>query len=195
MALTTYAGLQTAVAQYLHRSDLGAVIPDCITLAEERMNRVLRVRQMETALADTAIADGIVATPADTLAVKTLWVVGFEKSPLLSSSFEFIKSRGAEGVPAYFAWQGDSFHFDGSGTVAGVLYAKIPALSESDTSNWLLAAHPSAYLNGTLLEAAIYLRDEAAIAFHEARFTQVLDAIAGGDMRDRFSGPLVVRAR
>lgn len=195
MAITTYSELQSTVASWLHRSDLSAVIPDFITLAEERMNRALRVRQMEAALAETAIASGAIAVPADTVGVKTLWIVGYETAPLRSQTFDYIKSRGSEGVPACYAWQGDNFHFDGAGTVTGVLYTKIPALSASNTSNWLLSAHPSAYLRGALLEACIYLRDEAGIAFQESAFTQALADIAGVDMRDRFGGPLQARAR
>jgi hypothetical protein len=195
MALGTYSDLQTAVASYLHRSDLTAVIPDFITLAEERMNRALRVRQMEVVLAETAITDGAIAVPADTAGVKTLYIVGYESSPLLPQSYDFIVSRGSDGVPAYFAWQVDSFLFDGSGTVTGVLYEKIPALSVSNTTNWLLTAYPSAYLHGALMEACVYLRDEAGIAFFDGKFQQALGEIAGSAMRDSYSGPLVARAR
>jgi hypothetical protein len=37
MALSTYSDLQTAVATWLHRSDLTAIIPDLITLAETHL--------------------------------------------------------------------------------------------------------------------------------------------------------------
>ena len=44
MAFTTYSDLKTSVANYLNREDLTAVIPDFITLTENRLNRDLRVR-------------------------------------------------------------------------------------------------------------------------------------------------------
>jgi hypothetical protein len=195
MALSTYSELQTSVAAWLSRSDLTALIPDFIRLAEERLNRALRVRQMEVALAETAVADGVIAVPADTCGVKALWIVGHETAPLASATFDFIKTRGSEGVPANYAWQGDSFHFDGAGSVAGVLYTKIPALSDAATTNWLLTAHPSAYLFGTLAEAFSYARNQAERDRWDGRFQQAVNDIGGADMRDRFSGPLTVRVR
>lgn len=194
MSLSTYADLQASVANYLHRSDLGAVIPDFIGLAEERMNRTLRVRQMETALAETAIASGTIAMPAGTVGIKALWAVGSPNRPLLVAPFDVIKGAVGAGEAHYFAWQGDSLHFDGTGTVSGVLYAQIPSLA-SNSSNWLLSACPSAYLHGALREASVYLRDEAGIAFHDIKFQEALNEIGAADMRDRYAGPLVVRAR
>ena len=47
MAIGTYAELKTAVANWLDRDDLTDRIPEFISLAEARMNRVLRIRLME----------------------------------------------------------------------------------------------------------------------------------------------------
>ncbi len=44
MALSTFSDLKTAVANYLNRDDLTNVIPDFITLTENRINRELRAR-------------------------------------------------------------------------------------------------------------------------------------------------------
>lgn len=191
--ITTYAELKTAVANWLNRSDLTSVIPDFIMLAEERMNRALRVRQMETALTATTIANNRIAVPANTVGVKALWVPNYESTPLKSQTFESVAAMDGQGVPTAYAWQGSDFYFNGTGTVQGVLFQKIPALSDSNTSNWLLTAHPSAYLFGALHEAAVYVKD-ADPSFNQ-RFTAVLDEISGTDMRDRLSGPLAARAR
>src|SRR4051812_39720692 len=48
MALGTYQDLRTSVAAWLMRDDMAAVIPDLITLAETRLNSILRVGEMET---------------------------------------------------------------------------------------------------------------------------------------------------
>lgn len=47
MAITTYATLKTAVANWLSRSDLTSRIPEGIALAENRLAQDLRVRAME----------------------------------------------------------------------------------------------------------------------------------------------------
>lgn len=43
-----YVEVQAQVANWMNRDDLTAMIPDFIVLTEERMNRDLRTRQMET---------------------------------------------------------------------------------------------------------------------------------------------------
>jgi len=48
MAINSYSSLQTAVANWLDRSDLTDRIPEFIDLAEARINRALRVRLMES---------------------------------------------------------------------------------------------------------------------------------------------------
>ena len=48
MAIGTFAELKTAAANWLDRSDLTDRIPEFISLAEARFNRVLRIRDMET---------------------------------------------------------------------------------------------------------------------------------------------------
>lgn len=44
--IVDYASLCTAVAEFVDRSDLSAAVPDFVALAEERMNRTLRIADM-----------------------------------------------------------------------------------------------------------------------------------------------------
>ena len=73
MAITTYSELQTAVSNWLHRSDLTSYIPDFITLAETRIYREVRARDMETAFSDT-IASGAVALPTSYIDLKHAYI-------------------------------------------------------------------------------------------------------------------------
>ena len=47
MALANYADLQASVANWLHRADLTAVIPDFVAIAEARMSADLDARDMD----------------------------------------------------------------------------------------------------------------------------------------------------
>ena len=47
MAIATYSDLQTAIANFLARTDLTSQIPDFIKLAESRMSRELETRSQE----------------------------------------------------------------------------------------------------------------------------------------------------
>lgn len=195
MALTTYTELKAAVASWLNRDDLTALIPDFITLAEERASRTLRVRQMEAELTATAIADGYIALPDTAVGVKTIWIVGDDDYSLQAENYEFIISHDTGGDATHWALAVDRIYFNGSGTVEGLLYLAIPALSGSNPANWLLTLAPSAYLFGALSEACLYVQDLAAAKLWASRFDFALQEIAASDMRDRLSGPLRVSAQ
>ena len=73
MAFTSYTTLKSTIADYLARSDLTTQIPDFIRLAEERLRRDLRIRQMlKVATANTIADDSTVSLPSDFLAMKDL---------------------------------------------------------------------------------------------------------------------------
>lgn len=193
--ITTYSELQTAIAQWLHRTDLTAVIPDFIALTEEKLNRYLRTKDNQTTLSPTAIVANRVAIPANTVGVQALWLDGYEGTPLMAQSIESVISKGTDGLATVYAWQGGDFLFDGTGTVEGVLYRNIPALSGTNASNWVLASHPSMYLFGALAEANLYVKNFDEAAQWNARFQGVLDEVNGNSQRDTLNGPLVARAR
>lgn len=193
--ITTYSELQTAIAQWMHRSDLTSVIPDFIALVEEKMNRYLRTKDNELALSATAITNNRITIPANSVAVKTLWLDGYEGQPLKPQTLESVISNGTEGLATIYAWRGAELVFDGTGTVEGVLYRTIPALTVSNTSNWVLANHPSLYLFGALAEGNLYVKNPEEAGQWNARFQSVLDEINGNSMRDTMTGPLVARAR
>lgn len=195
MAIGTYTELQAAVASWVHRSDLTSVIQDCIALAEERFNRQLRTRHQETALADTAIdASYQIAIPADTVAVKRLWRVdGSLQYELQVETLGFVEARqGYGGLAASYSWGASNWDFDGTGTVGGTLIRNIPPLS-SNSTNWLLTGHPSAYLYATLAEVMGHARDTEGLALWDGRADGKIAEINRIENRNAQSGPLRVR--
>ena len=193
--IVDYATLTSAIAAWLNRSDLTGRIPDFIQLAEEKFNRRLRCRQMEEALAVTAIVDEEISIPTGIIAVKALWIDGNGDPPLKAQTLEYVVSNYRNSIAKHYAWNASTFRFDGIGSVAGVLYKRITPLSLANPTNWILDNHPSAYLFGALQEAAIYIKDDASRDYWNARQDSVILEIHGNDGRDRFSGPLRAVAR
>ena len=73
MAIGTYSELQTAVANWLDRSDLSSRIPEFITLSEARINRLLRVRLMENVKVISLISGSKrYPLPSDYLQLRTI---------------------------------------------------------------------------------------------------------------------------
>ena len=57
MSLSTYSEIKTSIANYLNRDDLTSVIPDFISLTENRLDRELRVRVNMTRAETTTTAN------------------------------------------------------------------------------------------------------------------------------------------
>lgn len=195
MAFSTYSTLQTAVGSWLNRSDLSAYIPDFIALAEERIYRDLRVKAMETALSST-IASGVIAVPSDYIELKLAYIDGSPAYLLERTSLEEIyaryPTRSSQGKPLYIAREGSNFIFgpypDGAYTVKGVYYARLAALSSTNTSNWLTTAAPSLLLFGALCEAEPFLHNDPRVVLWESKFAQQLTAANRQDKREGRSG-------
>jgi hypothetical protein len=203
MTISTYAELETALARWLHRANLTAMIPDFIALAEARIYRELRVRCMETQLS-AAIAAGVVAVPTGYIEMKHARVDGSSPSPLTRKDDEWIyanyPTRSADGLPKFFAREADSFIFgpypDSGYTVKGVYYKRLAALSDANPTNWFTTDAPDALLYGALCEAAPYCVNDARIPVWEAKFGNVIEQIKREDKNETFSGsPLSMTAR
>jgi hypothetical protein len=203
MALDTFSGLKTTIADYLNRDDLTSTIPTFITLAEAKFNRKLRMRQMikrATATIDTQYF----AYPADWLQAKEFIL---NTNPITYMEFVTDKQSNelrqnqiiAVGKPKYYSIIGTQIEViatpDSSYTGELTYYAKITALSDSNTSNWLLAYAPDLYLYGALIEATPYLKDDERLGTWSQLYANTLSDIEIADQRASVSSTPLVRAR
>lgn len=193
----SYSQLTTDVASWLHRADITqANFSRFTAMAEARMARLLRVRQMEAPLVSTEIdADYEIALPADFVATKVLYSVGYERTPLTAQTLDYIMSRGVVyGIPKNFAVTADAWRFDGTGSVAGTYYQALPSL-ETDGTTWLETLAPDLYLFSVLAEACMFVQDSERAALYSGRARELLQEVNANDQRDRFSGLLVSSKR
>ena len=192
MAITTYAELKTAIANWLERSDLTSRIPEFISLAQSRMYHgamavdgrtqvipPLRIRDM-IATADITVTDGVGALPSGWLEFKRLWINDTDQ-PNLSyyppqTFFDWAQSHtAASGEPVIgYTTEGSVLRIapPNTETLKSVHYAKFTAMSADGDADWVLTNAPHVYLDGALAEAyGGYIRDAEAAAHHEARFS------------------------
>ena len=168
MSITTYTELKTAVADHLRRSDLTAVIPDLITLAESRLNRKLRALFMEQTAALTAsVGSRVVALPSRFLEAISLrlTIAGQEEQLTPKSSVEMDAIIGTvNAVPNYYT-ANSQIEFDVPADSAYALtlryYKRLDIAT--DTTNELLTSDPDIYLYSSLLAATLYLKNDARI--------------------------------
>lgn len=198
-----YATLKSEVAAWLHRSDLTDQIPGFIQEGENRIYRDLRVRQMETTFTDT-IANGTIATPASYLEMKYLYVNASPVTKLQRKDAEWIylnyPTRSSSGVPKFFAREAETFIFgpypDSTYTLNGCYYKRQAALSDTNTTNWLITDAPYLILFASLCEAAPWIQNDERVVLWERKYEQIGKQLQINDEREEFSGsPLQVTAR
>jgi hypothetical protein len=196
MAFDSYSSLKTTIANYLARSDLTSVIPDFIRLAEYRLQRELRIRQMLTiAQANTTGGTSTVGIPSDFLEMRDIHVVS---NPVRTLSYEapnsfYRNTRSAEsGVPNSYTVLSDVMQFapipDSTYVLQMLYYAKPPVLSDTNASNVFLANTPDALLYGALGEAEPYLMNDARLQVWAALYDRAVNSISVADQASEYSG-------
>jgi hypothetical protein len=196
MAFTSYSDLKTTIANYLARSDLTSVIPDFIRLAEERLRRDLRTRQMlVVATADTVGGDSTVGLPTDFLEMRDIHI---NTNPIASLSYEapnafYSNTRATQsGLPTTYTVLASELQFspipDGVYTAQMLYYAKPPLLSDSNASNVFLANFPDALLYGALGEAEPYLMNDARLQVWASLYDRSIASISTADQSSEYSG-------
>lgn len=185
MAIGTYSELKTAVANYLHRSDLTTVIPDFIALCEANIRRDLRVRAMEQTATGTLSANTL-AIPTGFLEVRRILLNSIEQDYCTPMYFQ----RVSDDTTAQYTIVGTNFVFQSSTASYSIDYYKqFDVFSGASDTNWLLTNHPDVYLFGSLAESALYTQDDPAMWMSKYRFA--IDRVRTTE-RNAF-GPLVVR--
>jgi hypothetical protein len=195
MAISTYTELIASVANWAHRSDLDALMPDFVTMAESRISRDLRLRQQITSASLSATA-GVqsVAIPADWLEFENLSVVANPDRNLVYVPVEHIDSAyssASVGIPAVYTIEGGNILLaptpSANYQVDVIYYARFPSLL-TNSSNWLLTNHPNIFLFACLIEAYYFIQDEKMISLFTQRYNEGLQQLQEQDERASHSG-------
>lgn len=198
MAITTYSELKDAVADLLDRDDLTTQIPTFISLAEASFNRGIRHWRMEARTQGSqSSGDQYMQIPSDWIETMRMHVTGNGTTVLDLASMADIadKRAGAEDVtgrPTHYAMVDSQFELyptpDADYTIELLYIAKIPVLSDSNTSNWLLDEAPDLYLYGAALHSAPLLQEDERLAVWGQMYGALGKAINSASKRAKFSG-------
>jgi hypothetical protein len=186
-----FATLESDIADWLARSDLTAVIPSFIRLAEDKFYRKLRLRAQESEVTLTvgATTPERIDFPADFLKVITL-MSGLCK---LNYVTRYTESNSLSNT------QYSTFGFQGlvGPNVDAELdlkyYARLPALTAVPPNdvNWIVQNAYDIYLYGALLEATPYLQDDARLAIWGGLYNEAIQRLIESDKKDKLGeGPL-----
>lgn len=196
MSISSYADLQTVIGQFLDRSDLSALIPTFIALAEDDMNTELRHWRMENR-AQSTVTQQYAALPTDWLETIRVHFTGSGTNSLSPASSKTIADKraangDAAGVTRYFTHTEGQLEFyptpAGAEEAEILYYQKIPALSGSNASNWVLTNHMTLYLYGSLIHSAPYLKDDERLPVWKGLYSEALGKVKREGKRASASG-------
>ena len=196
MAISTYAELKTAVANWLNRDDLTVNIPDFITLCEARLNRVLRTRAMEGLYtASTVSGQRNYNLPTNYLQMRALRL---NTSPLTVLEYvspeimDRVWAGSSGGKPVAYTIKANELFLgpspDAVYTMEMDYYRKFDSLSAIITTNLMLTDNPDVYLYGSLLEAEPFIKNDSRIQVWGTSFYKAITDIQDQDSKDRHSG-------
>lgn len=201
MAISTYAELCTALENWLDRSDLDDRIPEFITLAEARFNRVIRASDMLTRDDAFTIDGQYEDLPTGFLEAKRFVL---STSPVTVLEYltpeemaEQRATRTSSGKPIYFSVIGGSFEFlptPAQSYTASLLYYK-RLTTVSSSFNWLATSHPDIYLFGALCEAEPFVRNDERFPLWDARLNRALAELSTLNERKQVAGTARPRTR
>ena len=193
----TYSDLQDKVSLWLDRDDLTARVSDFTALLEARLNRELRSVMQDTREDWTVTTESYTLPPAFRK-LRRIHIEGSPDRPLVEMGAQAIAAAfsGDSGIPQAYYIEGRTIFFapppSSSTTINATYSTRVEPLSDTVASNWVLDEHPDVYLFGTLLEAAIYIRDEEAISFLSERLETAMASLIRMGRLDRYGGgPLV----
>ena len=200
-AFTSYDNLKTNIADYLARSDLSEKIPMFVSLAEKRLNRDLRLRQMLQQSTYSLTTGYKVPTPTDFLEMKDIHI---DANPVVNLNFKTVSqfyrlgNSSSTGQPINYTLVSDNFVLAPrpvSPSTINMTYYKIPkVLSDTNPSNEYLEVCPDLLLYASLVESAPFLMDDARLQTWEALYTRGLTSITKSDEQSEFPAqPLAVQ--
>lgn len=196
MAISSYSELKTELASFIARSDLTSAIDTFIDLCEAEMQIQVKELEFETRGTLTVTA-GAATLPTGFLSARSVVWQGDTPRPLSFVTADKLESLNAASPSFvnYYSVVGANMRFadDGDGTVIAIYNSKFTPLSDSNTSNSILAEFPGAYLYGSLVHAAIYLKDPEAAAGYRTMFDGQMALVVKNNKDRKYAGQLQVR--
>jgi hypothetical protein len=210
MPLDNYTDLQAEIQDWLFgRADVAAKAPTLISMFEARVNRTLFVQQMEERATATfnmsATEPQYVSQPTNYQTMRSIRITNGTLGNTPSLKFAtpsqidvFRDGCDDPAQPEFFTTVAGEFQFyptpDQAYILEMVYRINIPALSNSNASNWLLALAPDLYLFGSLVSLEAYLMDDERVAMWKSAVDDGLkDLKTLSDEATYNAGPLIIR--
>lgn len=196
---TTWSGLKTSVRSWMAEISTTSMSDDrleeCIAFAERHFNREIRAPEMEDAVTGTT-SGSTITLPSDFLQMRSIYIdrspINYLKQVSMAELREMFPTTDTN-VPTHYALQSGNEVVlrplpSGSFTYILNYYQKIPALDGTQTTNWLLTAHPDLYLAGAMYYCHLFLMDEKRALLFKGKMAGMISELVEQNNRKAWSG-------
>ncbi len=190
MPNTTYTELKASLADWTHRADLTARIPDYIALCETDMQVRCKLVDFEADVT-VVITAGAGAVPAGLVQARSVYWDGNTRLPLKYTTPEQLDIFAANsGIPSRYTLTGSQIKVapSASGNLKLTGNFRFVPLSASNATNNILTNYPDAYLYGSLLQHYIFSGGDEGAAKYGALFSAAIDRITRDNKARKYAG-------
>ena len=188
-AIPTCSDLCTKVADWMHRTDLLSLMPTFVAMAEENMSADIQSRSMDAKTTLTTVPSvSTLPLPGDMVEMRRLQVVDSYNTVLKYVSPDQIGvdyDRNLQARPVEFTVIGGNIELapipDSAYSIELTYKQRVPALSSTNPSNWVLANWPSIYLFGTMIQACNYAMDFERQAVAQKMYEEAINNVNSVD--------------
>jgi hypothetical protein len=185
MALTTYAGLKTEVAAWLHRNDLTDRIPTFIEFATNRLSRSITSPRVE-ASTTLSVVNGIATLPSNFRSAVAMTLGTVEYKAITAADMRAMDQGGIR--PTYPVYsivnnQIKVYPAESSSPTFTYLVQLTNLVADSDT-NWVLQDYPDVYLMAALAEARKFVLDDSRLVQYEQMTIARIDELNRNERRN-----------
>jgi len=188
MAIQSYSDLIAAIDSYTVSA--GAPGDLCVMLAEEALRPLLKHYRMEQKVSQIVPGGTSPTLPDDFQEARAFLIDGKRPRPLSFQNSNFDGSHlgyvltgttlELRPVPT------EDYQFD------LYYYQRLPSLSPTNTTNWLLTYFPTVYLRASLAQAYHWLKDAAAEQAEKDLTSDALSAVVRDHMRATVHGNTLI---
>ena len=209
-SLGSFDEIVATVQEYMDRTDIVALIPSWIALAEAEINRRLALDPVLPmhVRSTLSLSSEYVSAPegildVDSIEVAEFWQLKPASPQSLADKVGLDIRQNLEELyssdsvpPTHYARIGSEFRLypapETTYSASIIYWRKVQALTAGNSTNWLLDAHPDVYLSGILAHGFAYIPDKDASSYWTGIFDTVLSNVLSayptrGDMAGRSS--------
>lgn len=201
--MSDYATLKADIAQEMARSDLDSQMARFQRQTTQRINRHIRVSDMERRARAFGNGTRYMPAPDGFLEMRRLWNVQLAETTnrypyIRQVTPQYLRPVPAGGrPPSYFCThrrEPPEIEFDSvlgtSGEVEMVYMVAYPELVEDTDTNWLLANEYDIYFQAMLHAAEKYVRNDERAAARATDWIQARDELESAERRQEYAQPM-----